>query len=189
MRKLLLLLSFLLIPSFALSTPLSDFLTALTTTGRGDVQIKPYKWKSGMVEDTIRSPAFGIDLGSFYTKSTVRIDGMGKQEIIFSGPRTIVTNMLLTVNYSPMLEDKNPLQLHELKDKNMKVIALREECPQDDTMFYTKVFEITLAGNKQVYALEEYTAGASGEGSSEYVFFNNRDDLLRRAHHIVNCTY
>ncbi|MGX2974499.1 hypothetical protein ACWIUH_05885 [Ursidibacter arcticus] len=188
MRKLLTTI-ILFVPSIVLSTPLSDFLIPFAKEDRIAVQIKPYNWKMGIADSDLYSTLLETDIGSFYTQGEVKIDGMGDVELTFSGPRTMVYFLSFSINYSPVLGDKNPLALEELKDKKMKVKTLREQCPQDGTLSYTNVFELTLPKNNKVYAVEQYSAGASGEGTSNYIFFSNIDNLLKKANRIVNCLY
>lgn len=122
--------------------------------------IKGIKWNHKGFRETPSSP--------FTRSGKVKIDNLGAANITFSGVRTMVFALNVSID-RPMTSDEYKSLITSLFPASAQINTIRDNCKDEGLMYSTGVYTVTLAGTKPMYVYVESSSGASGmEGTTSF---------------------
>lgn len=130
--------------------------------------IRGIKWHHKGLRETPSS--------SFSRSGIVKLDKLGLAEINFSGVRTMVEAVELSIN-EPMVSEGYKSILTTQFPTSSQIKTIRDNCKDEGLSLSTGIYEITLPYKKPVYIFVESSSGASGmDGTTSFNILLRPDD-------------
>lgn len=132
---------------------LSNIVQPYASNGAGTdwntVMIKSTKWKNTSNDS------------GFSREATVNIDCLGRSNIRWTGPRTMVYNGEISANFS-----NNAPNLKTIVGPSGSVQKVRGKCPNEGSMYYSNVYKVTFSKTRPVYIQESISINPSSPGGT-----------------------